>query len=238
MLLSACTAELTPTSVPTTVPVTTAEATTLPATQPDSPPATEPSKPAAELTTAADFQTFLTQEYWYWRALSCTFETPSQINAEYYFYNGLHYGQRQNPSAYTEQEIAYLEAELGARLGERYTPGGWQNTQKLPAQKINEALEILGVTLSEITVPDSWVYYDAADAYYAYHWDAFGAVGVTVTEVVTGEDGTVQVYWTLSGPHLNTLTGEFLSDPRMVLTLELREDGTYLVQSNLPVENG
>ena len=216
-----------PTEEPTTEAPTEEPATEPPTEAPTTEPPTEPP------TEAELFYTLLTQNYWYHRALSCTFADPTQLSAEFYFYNGLFPEDRESPSDYTEEEIAFLES---VKPEGNFPEWWWQETHKLPAVKMNEALSILNVTLDDLQIPEAWIYDPATDAYYDCRFDAFGVVGVTVTDVVHLEKGVVQVYWSVSGPHLNTLTGEIVHDPNMVITLQEQPDGSYLVLSNLPVQ--
>jgi len=139
---------------------------------------------------------------------------------------------RQNPSTFTDEEKAYLDNQWRSKYGE----DAWGSAHKLPVEKMNAALSILGVTAKDIKIPENWVFFDKTNSYYVCHRDAFGVVGVTVTQVVKETDGTVQVYWQTNQKHMNTTTGVIQSDGvKMVMTLQEKTDGTYLILSNLPV---
>lgn len=189
-------------------------------------------KAFSDLNTVQDFDIFLREEYWYWRALGCTFETPKDISAEHYFYNGLAPSDRQHSHTFTDEEKAFLEDKLGDKYGQRC----WTNAIKLPVLYINQALEILNVTVEDIGIPDNWVYYPKTDSYYVWRSDAYSVVGVTITDVVKNAE-TAKVYWTVTQKHLNTATGEYLfNGTKMVMTLQEKEDGTCCIVSNVPTE--
>ncbi len=191
-------------------------------------PPTQPTEPISE---EEFFHSLLTDEYWYWRALGCTFAKPEEINAKFYFYAGLDLEDRLSSNTFNDAEIAFLSEQWKDSYGQ----DAWKNAQKLPAVKIEEALSILNVGLADITIPDEWVYFEETDAYYDLRYDAYGVVGVTITDVITAGD-IVRVFWTAETVN-NTLTGEHMRDPQMVISLQKLEDGSYRVLSNMPVEN-
>jgi len=93
------------------------------------------------------------------------------------------------------------------------------------------------VTLSDVKIPDNWIYYDKTDSYYFWKSDAYGVVGWSVTDVAKDDEGIVKVYWETSAMHHNTATGEFWpKGVKMVMTMQAKPDGGYLILSNLPVE--
>ena len=188
-----------------------------------------------KLVTNEDYRDFLMGEYWYYRALGCTFEKPEDISAKFFFYGGL---SQKDPDPYdtpiTPDERAYID-EIYRQKNDGRDP--YTDATKLPVQSMNNALSILGITVEDIEIPDHWVYYDKADAYYFWVSDAFGVGGVTVTQVTKAPDGKISVYWETGGMHHNTSTGEFWENGvKMVMTLQEKTDGTLQVLSNLPAE--
>ena len=107
---------------------------------------------------------------------------------------------------------------------------------KLPVAEINKALSILNVTIKDIKIPSDWVYYDKTDSYYFWVSDAYGIQGWTITRVEEGADGIVQVYW--ESPLIwNTQSNTaYPKDTKMVMTMQEKTDGSYLVLSNVSVQ--
>lgn len=128
---------------------------------------------------------------------------------------------RQAISTYTENEVAFLKnLEKNSVYQDEEL---WGYVHKLPRQTVEAVLkQYLGVTLDDVTIPEKWAYLAETDAYYDLRTDDYGVSDLQVTEVKRMEDGTILVYWS-SARIENTLTGEFIRKPRMVL-------------SNLPVE--
>lgn len=226
ILLSACKEK-------TEDPGTTGGTTTVPTqeititTEPETIPPTETKeKTPAELSTAEDFQEFINRNQWYWRAIGCVFEKPEDIAAYYYFYLGVGETSQQ----FTEEERAFLKDAYE----KTHPKGGYEvmSDIKLPVAKINDALSILGVTIEDIKIPDQWVYYDKTDSYYFWVSDAYGVDRWSVTKVEKGTEGIVAIYWETEIIALKP--GEILKDAKMVLTMQLMQDGTYRVLSNVP----
>lgn len=183
---------------------------------------------SAELNTAEDFEKFIKDNEWYWRALGCIFEKPEELPAWFYFYLGV--GES---GQFTPEESAFL----ADAYKEKNPNGNYDAVSdiKLPVTKINEALSILGVTVEDIKIPQSWVYYDKTDSYYFWVSDAYGVTDWSVTKVEEGTEGIVAVYWETDGryygdPDLETPT----KGAKMVLTMQQQPDGTYRVLSNVP----
>lgn len=214
-----------PTNEPTMVP-------TEPPTEPHTEPPTEP--PTEPLNLEEQFQTTLSYDgdYWLWRILGCTFENPQDISLKYLFYNGLRQDERENRDDYSDSEVAFLrDFAKDSFWGDEEA---WVNALKIPGESLSAVLkDYLGLTMEDVTVPEDWKYFEETDAYYSIRTDGFGVSGHTVTEVIVLEDRTVQVYWTV-GLLKNTLTGEYMENPEMVLTLQQQEDGSYRVLSNQP----
>ena len=174
-----------------------------------------------------DYKDFIQNEFWYWRALGCTFEEPEDISAWFYFYLGV--GENRQ---LTGEESVFL-----ADAFKQKHPNSDYNTVtdiKLPVSEINNALSILGVTAEDIQIPDRWVYYDRTDAYYFWVSDAYGVDDWSVTRVEKDGEGKVAVYWETEGAYWNTVTGEFVEGAKMVMTMQEQTDGTLCILSNVP----
>ena len=179
------------------------------------------------LNTEEDYEAFLNNNYWYWRALGCVFEKPEDLPAYPYFYLGV--GETEQ---FTAEESAFLKNAY-----EKKYNGGYEvmSDIKLPVAKINEALSILGVTIDDIKIPDQWVYYDKTDSYYFWVSDAYGISRWSVTEVEQGTEGIVAIHWKTD--QLSIFGLEASSETkRMVLTMQLQADGAYRILSNVPEE--
>lgn len=175
-------------------------------------------------------------EYWYWRALGCTFEKPEDISAEHFFYMGLSDEDEKNFNiTLTPEEQTYLDNIYRQENGMEPSVG---SVIKLPVEAINKALSILNITIEDIKIPSRWVYYDKTNAYYFWVSDAYGVTGDKVTRVEKGPNETVAVYWETSQMHFNTATGKHFTEDcvKMVMTLQEKADGGYIVLSNVPQE--
>ena len=176
----------------------------------------EPADPNAEL--LAYFQDLLTWDggtTHYNGAMTCVYDSPEDINLEYVFYNRFPDGEEW--SDFTEEEKAYLVAEGSKKnLGFGDIPA-----QKRHGLQLEQALRsYFGVSLSEVQIPNSWVYYKDTNSYYSSHGDTHVMQFFTVTKVERGEDGLIHVYYTAEGPIFRqdgtTLDGW---EHNMVLTL-------------------
>lgn len=213
--------------------------TTSPTTEPTEPPtepSIEPTKPTELNPEITKFQELLTYEngYWYWRAMGCVFEKPEDIDMSQLCYVGMENGQ--HSSTFTDNEIAFLKTQ---NIGIAGDESAWSNAHKLPREELNSVLQNhFGISLDVVTIPESWVYYSETDAYYDVRYDAYGLAGYTVTDVVL-EDGLVYVYWTAPFGLRDTRKEDelkFLENAQMVMVLEERDDGGYMIHMNMPVE--
>lgn len=97
---------------------------------------------ATAMTDVEKFQMLFKEEYWYKRALGCTFEKPEDISAWFYFYTGTGEMGEDDYKYFTSEEQEFLANTYKEKYGiEEYTMA-----TRLPVDKINEALPILGVT--------------------------------------------------------------------------------------------
>ena len=191
---------------------------------------------ATAMTDVEKFQKLIKDNWWYWRALGCTFEKPEDISAEHFFYMGL--------SEEDEKTFdATIAAEEQAALDDIYRqekgkdPPIEGSAIKLPVEAINTALSILDITIEDIEIPSHWLYYDKTNSYYFWVSDAYGVGNWKVTEVEKGINGIVKVYWKTTDVHFNTTTGEHNWDgAKMAMTMQQKADGTYMVWSNVPQE--
>jgi len=218
LLLTACGKEN------TKDPIVTTDPTIAPTTEPT----TAPTAALDQVSPEKKFEKLFLDELWYRRALSCTFEKPEDIPAWFYFYLGV---GAPDYRSLTDDENAFLDNAFETKYGKEE----WLMATKLPVSEINKALSILDVTIEDIKIPSDWVYYEKTDSYYFWVSDAYGLVGWTITEVKQAED-IVQVYW--ESPLIwNTQTDmAYPADTKMVMTLQEKPDGSYLVLSNVPVK--
>ena len=208
--------------------------TTDPTTAPTSAPTVAPT--ATAISEEENFQKLIKDNWWYWRALGCTFEKPEDISAKHFFYMGL---SQEDEKSYdisiTPEEQSYIDDAYRQKSGRE--PSTVTSVIKLPVAAMNKALSILDITTEDIKIPSHWVYYDKTDAYYFWVSDAYGVVGWKVTKVEKGTNGTVAVYWETSQFPFNTATEEHYQDgTKMVMTMQEKPDGSYRILSNVPVE--
>lgn len=183
------------------------------------------------------FQIFLNESIWYNRALSCIFEKPEDIPADYFFFGGISQEDIQDNTAFTNEERAYLHS----KWCEKYGATPWVDAVKIPVIKLNEALSVFNKTVKDIKFPEDWVYYDKTDAYYAprKQTGSSGVSDVTVTKIVRNID-TVQIYWKTDNAYTNTTNGKILANGvKMVTTLKKLsfnngQNSVYVIVSNLP----
>lgn len=227
LLLCACAPASTET---TAAPETTLlPETTLPpeTTQPPETTIPETSEPeAAE--PFADWYDMLEYTYpernWIRSAMSCVFERPEEIDLEYLFYNGLSYGGWDKVSPESEQ---YLIEQ-----------GFWRemDLQPMPVSELNRILDaVFDISLSDMTIPDAWVYLETEDFYCSNHNDAYGFVDYTITEVTELDDGLVKISYTVDSYFYNPKTDEFYDFADLVLILRQTKDGNLQVVSNVLV---
>ena len=213
----------------TQTPTVTTDPTTAPTTSPTTVPSTAPTTAPDEVSLEKKFEKLFLDELWYRRALGCTFEKPEDIPAWFYFYLGV---GAPDYRSFTDDENAFLDNAFETKYGK----DEWLMATKLPVVEINKALSILDVTIADIKIPSDWVYYDKTDSYYFWVSDAYGIQGWTITRVEESTDGAVQVYWE-SSTIWNTQTNEpYPNGTKMVMTMQEKPDGSYLVLSNVPVE--
>lgn len=193
---------------------------------PDTTPSTQPTT-ASALTLEEEFQKLIRDNYWYWRALGCIFEKPEEIPTRLYFYLGVG-----DHTQATGEELDYI---LNAY--KQKNPNGWEDYgheyTRVPIAKMNEALNVLGVTVEDIQIPDNWAYNEKLDCYYFWVSDAYGVDQWSVTKVEKGDSGKVTVYWETDARIFGFETPSAIT---MVLTMQEQSDGTYRILSNVPQE--
>lgn len=157
---------------------------------------------------------------WYHGAITTPFDSPEEMDLSQVFYTG-----------FGAQSLSWSEltgAEQAALTG-----AGFPKTmpiQKRPAKQLDEALQrFFGVTLYDVTIPESWAYCAATDCYYSSHSDVNWVTPLTVTEV-RQQNGLYHVCY-----EVNELWGEMLGSTQMVLTL--RDSGDrFTVIANRTLE--
>ena len=213
LLLTACaqTPPQTTAPVETTLPPETTEPiqTTAPAI----------SDPYAEWYTILEYT--WPETNWLRNAMGCVFETPAQIDLEYFFYAGFRDGSWDKLSPESEQTLI--------------DQGFWRemDIQPMPTQRIEEVLNsTFGISLSDCTIPDGWAYAEKEDLYCSNHNDAYALENFTITGVE--DDGTtICIDYHVDSYFYNTATGGFLDNVNLTLTLQRQSDGSLLVLSNV-----
>lgn len=153
-------------------------------------------------------------------AMGCTFETPAEIDLEYLFYSGFRLGSWDLLSPESEQYLI--------------DNGFWRelDIQPMPVQQIEEVLNsTFGISLSECTIPEGWLYVEKEDMYCSNHNDAYFVENFTITDVIESPDGTVEIHYFCEN-YYNTATDDFLYTVDLILTLQKADDG-FLVRSNV-----
>ena len=188
---------------------------------------THPEITATALEDITEFQNMLNYqpgiENWIPFALGSVFDKPEDIDLEFMFYAGTDGMGWNDILAASEQEL--IDA------------GFWRemDLQVMPVSSLESALmSTFGISLSDITIPDSWYYLSDEDAYCSNNNDAYFVGDVVVTTVTEYSDGTAEVHYRV-GSYYHTKTGEFLDETALILTLK-RSGEHWLVYSNL-IEN-
>ena len=196
----------------TTIPVE----TTLP------PETTTPTEILNEFAEYEALLNFTAEPNWLARAVGCVFEKPEDVNLYYMFYLGVEY-----PGSWDE-----ISAESQQSLIDQ---GLWRefDLQIMPCEKLEEVLQsTFGVTLDDVTIPESWGYIEAEDAYCSNHSDAYFPDAFTITNVVESPDGTVEIHYSCEN-YYNTAADDFLYTVDLILTLRETKDGFQAVSNVL-----
>lgn len=160
---------------------------------------------------------------WLRSAIGCVFAAPEEIDLNYLFYGGFGDGSWDRVSAESE---AYLIEQ-----------GFWRemDLQPMPAAELDAVLQqTFGISLSDVAIPEEWVYLEKEDFYCSNHNDAYGISPFTITSV--RDDGsTVEIAYTTDTYYYNTATDVFLDSAELVLTLSRLADGTIHAVSNVVV---
>lgn len=155
---------------------------------------------------------FSTEPNWLPRTLGCIYEKPEDIDLYYMFYLGAeHPGSWDDISAESRQSLIdqgfITEMEL----------------QIMPAEKLEDALQsTFGIGLDDVTIPGSWGYIEAEDAYCSNHSDAYFP-GVPVITAVEDDGMNIRIHYTIDG-FWDYTAGEILDTANLILGLK-RQDG-------------
>lgn len=225
MLFCGCTKTPPPaTTVPpqTTVPVETTVpvVTTLP---PETIIPAETTLPAAnkDFSEYEALLDFSAEPNWLARAIGCVFEKPEDIDLYYMFYLGVEY-----PGSWDDISEESQQSLIDQGLLKEF------DLQIMPCDKLEEVLQsTFGITLADVTIPESWGYIESEDAYCSNHSDAFFPDDFTITNVTESPDGTVEIHYFCES-YYNTATDDFLNTVDLVLTLQKTDVG-FLVRSNV-----
>ena len=153
-------------------------------------------------------------------AMGCIFESPAEIDLEYLFYSGFHLGSWDLLSPESEQYLI--------------NNGFWRemDIQPMPVEQLEQVLQDnFGISLSDCTIPEGWVYVEKEDMYCSNHNDAFFP-GIPTITAVEDDGHFITIRYTIDGYWI-TATGEFMDTAPLVLSLVRNEDGTIHAVSNL-----
>ena len=178
---------------------------------------------APQLQTAyyEELLSFSAEPNWLARSLGCIYEKPEDIDLYYMFYLGVGY-----PGSWNE-----ISEESRQSL---VNQGFWTefDLQIMPCDKLEEVLQsTFGIGLSDVTIPESWGYIEAEDAYCSNHSDAFFPDAFTITNITESPDGMVQIHYFCES-YYNTATDEYLSTVDLILTLR-EMNGSHQAVSNV-----
>lgn len=164
---------------------------------------------------------FAAEPNWLARAIGCVFEKPEDIDLYFMFYLGV-----EHPGSWSDISEASRQT---------LTDQGFiaeMDLQIMPSDKLEAALqETFGIGLEDVTIPESWGYIEAEDAYCSNHSDAY-IPGIPIITDVQEDGSTVTIHYTIDG-YYNTATDEFLDSANLILTLERQEDGSFRALANV-----
>jgi len=204
--------------------------TTDPTTAPTSDPTVAPTAPV--ISEEESFQKLIKDNWWYWRALGCTFEKPEDVSLQHYFYMGCERVPSNDYAPLTDAQKIAIDAAYKNKFGKDPYTG----ESRLPAAEVKKGLSVLGVSLEDVKIPDDWIYDAETDSYYFWRSDAYGLENWTVTKVEKSPDGIVKVYWESSRIWNTQANMSYPKGTKMVMTMQKKTDGSYLILSNVPVE--
>ncbi len=159
---------------------------------------------------------------WRYMATMSIFDDPKDIDLFTLFYNGL--GNSGNDL--TDEERAYLLDHM---------VGLYTDVDRLPASELDGILNrVFGVSLADVTIPESFVYYPETDCYYHQHGDVL-IPSFSITYVERTAD-TIVMYYDHGDDSPAAVKGEYPMGQyeygqSMVMTLHL-VDGVWQVASN------
>lgn len=226
LLLTACSKANTQTPTVTTDPTT--ASTTAPTTAPTSEPTVAPTTPA--ISEEDSFQKLIKDNWWYWRAIGCDFEKPEDVSLQHYFYMGYERVPSNDYAPLTDAQKIAIDAAYKSKFGKDPYTG----ESRLPAAEVKKGLSVLGVSLEDVKIPDDWIYDAETDSYYFWRSDAYGLTGWTVTKVEKS-DGIVKVYWESPLIWNTQAQMSYPKGTKMVMTMQEKSDGSYLILSNVPL---
>lgn len=164
---------------------------------------------------------FSAEPNWLARALGCVFERPEEIDLYYMFYLGV-----EHPGSWGE----ISEESRQSLIDQGFIPD--MDLQIMPVEKLEEALQTtFGIGLADVTIPESWGYIEAEDAYCSNHSDAYFP-GVPVIVDVEDDGTDVLIHYTIDGYYVPS-TEEFLDTAYLALYLVRTDDGQLHARANL-----
>ena len=203
--------------VETTVPVE----TTLPVETTVPAETTAPAPVAMTVEEAAALLDYGTDPNWLARTLGCLFESPTELDLYYMFYLGV-----VHPGSWNDICEASRQSLVDQGFLEEF------DLQIMPAEKLEAALrETFGIGLADVTIPESWCYIEAENAYCSNHSDAYFP-GVPIITAVEDDGQFITIRYTIDG-YWVPATDEFLDTAHLVLSLKRTKDGSIIAVSNL-----
>lgn len=187
----------------------------------------ETTVPAETLNDFAEYEAllnFTADPNWLARAVGCVFEKPEDIDLNYMFYLGVeHPGSWDDISAESRQSL--IDQGLWTEF----------DLQIMPCDKLEKALQsTFGISLNDVTIPESWGYIEKENAYCSNHSDAYIPDAFTITNVIESPDGTVDIQYFCES-YYSTAADDFLYTVDLILTLRETKDG-YQAVSNVLVD--
>lgn len=180
--------------------------------------------PAGQITDFSEYEALLdfsAEPNWLARSLGCIYKKPEEVDLYYLFYLGVGY-----PGSWDDISPESRQSLIDQGFLTEF------DLQLMPAEKLEEALQTtFGIGLANVTIPESWGYIDAEDAYCSNHSDAYFP-GVPVITAVEDDGVNIRIYYNIEG-YFNLETEEFLDRAELVLCLERLENGTIHAVSNI-----
>lgn len=158
---------------------------------------------------------------WLARSLGCLYEHPYELDLYYLFYLGV-----EHPGSWNDISPESRQSLIDQGFMEEF------DLQIMPADKLEAALQdTFGISLDSVTIPESWGYIEAENAWCSNHSDAYFPGVPVITSVA--DDGThITIHYTMEGYWIPG-SDAFLDKADLILSLIRNDDGTIHAVSNL-----